>query len=123
MFKRSKKPTDRPFVHDDNCAIVKADPNVTIEWEEIETGKWQRTCQCGIETVTAQTDETVRLDPHDPATFRHAPQCEYKDVTDDATLRLVLTVKPGLAGGYLWVSCSDCDCSWPVPSLLEGAAS
>ena len=50
MFGLKKKtPPTQPFTHADNCRIVKADPDVQIEWVEVETGHWQAVCQCGVE--------------------------------------------------------------------------
>ena len=120
IFKRSPKPpTDRPFVHADNCLIVRSDPTVTIEWQEVETGKWQRICQCGTEFAYDQ-EERARVNPYDPASFRHAPQCEYRDATDPAIIRAIISWKDGATGGYLWVTCGHCEISWPVPDFQSG---
>jgi hypothetical protein len=52
---------------------MKADPDVQIEWVEVETGHWQAVCQCGTEYFHEPlTDERDRLHPYDPSTFRHA---------------------------------------------------
>jgi hypothetical protein len=56
-----------------------------------------------------------RLDPYDPTTARHLPQCEYRDEVSPAVLKILLTVKPGLGPGYDWVTCAGCEGSWQVP--------
>jgi hypothetical protein len=43
------------------------------------------------------------------------PQCEYIDDADPAVLKILLTVKPGLAPGYNWVTCAGCEGSWQLP--------
>jgi hypothetical protein len=59
-------------------------------------------------------DARTRLDPYDPATARHLPQCEYVSETNPAVLKILLTVKPG-TGDYWWVTCAGCEGSWQVP--------
>jgi hypothetical protein len=63
----------------------------------------------------APADRRSRLDPLDPSTSHHLGQCEYRDTTDPALLRVVLKVKDGASGDYWWVECSACDCAWQVP--------
>jgi hypothetical protein len=60
-----------------------------------------------------------RLDPYDPTTARHLPQCEYRDEVSPAVLKILLTVKPGLGPGYDWVTCAGCEGSWQVPHYAE----
>jgi hypothetical protein len=60
-----------------------------------------------------------RLEPYDSTTARHLPQCEYIDEASPAVLKILLTVKPGLAPGYDWVTCASCDGSWQVPHYAE----
>ena len=117
MFGYRKKggPT-QPFAHAENCAIVRADPNVEISWQEVETGHWVAECQCGKEHHhEPPADRRVRLDPLDPSTFHHAGQCEHRDTTDPVLLRAILKVRDGAGGDYWWVECSACDTSWQVP--------
>jgi hypothetical protein len=65
--------------------ILKADPNVEISWQEIETNSWVAECACGKEYWReAPADRRVRLDPFDPSTFVHAWACEYRYATDPA---------------------------------------
>jgi hypothetical protein len=117
MFrKKHHGPSSQPFSHSDDCKIVKADPGVEIPWSEVERGHWVRTCQCNEEHYRAPEPARVRLDPLDPATMRHLPQCEFKDVSDTAMLRALLRVKPGLAEGYEWVECGSCGAGWQVPN-------
>ena len=40
MFGLRKRGPTRPFVHADNCKLVKADSGVKIEWSELERGHW-----------------------------------------------------------------------------------
>lgn len=95
--------------------ILKADPDVEIPWQEIETDLWIAECVCGKEYHREPlADGRVRLDPLDPSTARHAPQCEHAHTTDAAVLRLVLNVKDGLEPGYWWVTCLACHASWQV---------
>jgi hypothetical protein len=37
------------------------------------------------------------------------------DEVSPAVLKILLTVKPGLAPGYDWVTCAGCEGSWQVP--------
>ena len=61
------------------------------------------------------TDGRARLDPYDPSTFRHAGQCEHRDTSDPALLRVILKVRDGAGGGYWWVECATCEHGWQVP--------
>jgi hypothetical protein len=116
MFDFKKKGPTRPFVHADNCKIVKADPSVEISWQEIERGHWQAECRCGKEYFhEAPADRRTRLDPLDPSTFRHAGGCEHRATTDPTLLAAILKVKDGAGEGYWWVECSACDTTWQVP--------
>jgi hypothetical protein len=73
MFGLKKRGPTRPFTRADNCKILKADPTVRIRWSEVETGHWRAVCQCGSEDVYEEpADPRVRLDPHEPSTFRDA---------------------------------------------------
>jgi hypothetical protein len=112
---RKKGPT-RPFSHTSDCKILRVDPGVKIPWNEIETGLWVAECQCGKQWAReTPADQRVRLDPLDPSTSRHAPQCEQGDATDPAVLRAILKVRDGADGGYWWVECGICDHGWQVP--------
>jgi hypothetical protein len=102
---------------------VKADPRVAILWSEVKSGHWQAASACGSEDVYKKpADRRARLDPLDPFTFRHAPQCEHRDTTDPAVLRAILKVREGAGGGYSWVQCGICDCGWQVPHYAEESA-
>jgi hypothetical protein len=59
----------------------------------------------------------VRLDPLDPKTSRHAGECEFKDVTDPAVIRVFLRITE--KDGYRWVQCGSCECGWQVPFYAE----
>ena len=112
-FKRKGGPT-RAFSHASDCKIVKADPGVEIPWQEIETGLWIAECQCGKHYHHEPlADGRVRLDPLDPATFRHTPACPQRDVTDQAILKATMRVQE--REGYWWVESSMCACCWQVP--------
>ena len=114
-FKKQGGPT-RPFMHAPDCKILKADPTTEIKWQEVETNYWVAECTCGKEYWREPpADHRVRLDPLDPSTSRHAPQCEHRDTTDPARLRVILKVKDGAGGDYWWVECGACDCGWQVP--------
>ena len=105
-----RKGPSRPFTHTPDCKIMKADPTTEIPWQEVERGRWQAICQCGEEYVHERpADRRSRLDPLDPSTSRHAGQCEYRDTTDPAVVRLILKVKDGMGGDYWWVECGTCD--------------
>jgi hypothetical protein len=79
---------------------------------------WQAVCECGSEDVYEEpADRRARLDPLDPSTFVHAPQCENRDVTDPAVLRAILRVHD--REGYWWVECAACDCGWQVPHYAD----
>jgi hypothetical protein len=47
-FKKKGGPA-RPFMHADNCKIMKADPTAEIPWQEIEASLWVAECECGKE--------------------------------------------------------------------------
>jgi hypothetical protein len=116
MFGLKKRGPTRPFTHADECKILKSDPGVEIEWSEIERGHWVAVCQCGEEHYREPpTDGRARLDPYDPSTFRHAGQCEHRDTSDPALLRVILKVRDGAGGGYWWVECATCEHGWQVP--------
>jgi hypothetical protein len=120
MFRRKKKGPSNPFVHQEGCKILKADPNASIEWQEVERGFWEARCVCGVETYREPiTDDRVRLDPLDSRTSRHAPECEFASETDPAVLKVLLKVKPGQGEGYDWVECGACDTAWQVPYYAE----
>jgi hypothetical protein len=73
-------------------------------------------CQCGSENVHEElADRRVQLDPLDPKTSCHLPQCEFAATTDPAVLRIILKVRDGAGGDYWWVECGTCDCAWQVP--------
>jgi hypothetical protein len=115
MFGLKKKtgPT-RPFTHTDDCKILKADPDVEIPWNEVEAGHWRAECVCTVEYYNEPfVDDRVRLDPLDPATFRHLGQCEFASETDAAMLRILLKVTD--KGEYDWVECGSCGAGWQVP--------
>jgi hypothetical protein len=95
----SRRP-DEVFTHAEGCAIVKADPSFVPEWQEVERGLWRATCQCGSKDLyVPDADRRVRLDPLDPKSSRHLPQCEFASETDPAVLQVLLKVKPGLDEG------------------------
>jgi hypothetical protein len=120
MFRRSPKPpTKRPFAHEEGCPIALRDPDFVPEWQLIDEGKWQRSCQCTTETAYERPG-VPKIDPYDPATFRHAPQCDYRGETNPSLVRTILSVRPGLEGGYWWVTCGHCQISWPVPNIVQG---
>jgi hypothetical protein len=109
-------PPKKVFSHADGCKILAADPTVSIPWNEIRTGHWEARCLCGVEGVDVRTaDDRVRLDPLDPKTSRHAPQCEHRDTSDPALLRVLLKVRDGSGGDYWWVECGTCSTAWQVP--------
>jgi len=116
MFGRKKGPT-KPFTHSDDCAILKADPNVEIPWSEIRRGVWKAKCVCGFECHNDPvTDDRVR---NDPLTIGHrgAPECELQGETDPDVLRFAL--KAVEKDGYWRVQCSACDSGWQVPYVAE----
>jgi hypothetical protein len=122
MFGLKKKAPDKVFVHADDCKIVKVTPDVKIPWNEVESGHWQAVCQCRAEHHYEPAPRRTRLDPADPSTFRHAPQCEHRDTTDPALLRAILKVRDGADGGYWWVECGSCDMGWQVPHYAAESA-
>jgi hypothetical protein len=97
------------------CKIQAADPDVQIEWSEIERGHWQAICLCGEEHYREPVAGRVRSDPLDPKTSRHAPQCEFASATDAAVVRVLLKIRDGAGGDYWWVTCNACDIGWQVP--------
>jgi hypothetical protein len=79
MFRRKRvSPPSTPFAHGPDCRIFAADPGVDIPWNDLGGGAWRRECVCSFEIFNAPfVDNRTRLDPYDPATARHLPQCEY----------------------------------------------
>jgi hypothetical protein len=115
MFGLKKKVPNRPFVHADGCKIQAVDPDVEIPWSYVGDGLWKAECVCTMEYFREPfVDDRVRIDPLDPQTFRHAPECEFVRETDPAKLRYILKVKDGY-GPYWWVECQSCMCGWQVP--------
>ena len=102
MLGLKKKGPSRPteaFAHADGCKIVRADPGFEPEWQEIEEGTGGGPASATAKTSTSHASTRARLDPLDPATFRHAPQCEHRDTTDPAIVRAILRVQD--RGGLL----------------------
>jgi hypothetical protein len=124
MFRSRKEqaPPARPFEHNGRCPIARVDPGFQPVWNEIETGRWRRECQCGAEGWNAPADRRARLDPLDPQTSRHAPEWEFVGETDAAVLRVILRVRDGLGPGYWWAECGACSAGWPVPHFTEEMA-
>jgi hypothetical protein len=119
MFGLRKRGPTWPFAHADNCKIVKADPGVEIPWSEIERGYWRATCVCGNQDYYEPASKPARVDPLDPSTAMHLGACEFREATDRAVLQIVLKVRDGADSSYSWVTCSACDCGWPVPVHAE----
>jgi hypothetical protein len=114
--RKDHRPPDAPFLHDDGCRIVRADPGFgDPPWSRLEGGRWNRVCVCNEETWYEPAPRRLQLDPLDPATTRHFGECEYRDVTDPALLKVLLKVAQGTGGDYWWVTCGGCDASWAVP--------
>src|SRR5687767_10957440 len=104
MFGLKEKGPSRPtgpVEHASGCKLVVADPGYQPPWQEVERGHWRRTCQCYSEDIYEPRVETrTRLDPLDPSTFRHMPQCEHRDTTDPALVRIILKVQDVAEGDY-----------------------
>ena len=66
-----------------------------------------------------RADTRKRQDPLDPATFRHAPECEHRDVIDPAIVRAILTVTD--RENYWAVTCGTCDTIWQVAYFAAGS--
>ena len=91
-----------------------ADPGFQPEWQEIEEGHWRRICQCYSEDIyEPRVDTRTRLDPLDPATFRHLPECEHRDMTDPGIVKALLTVRE--RENYWSVHCGTCAAGWQTP--------
>jgi hypothetical protein len=115
MFGLRKRiePPDRPFSHADDCRTVRAEPGIELPWSRLEGGRWSRVCTCGEESWYEPVAERTRLDPLDPKTANHLPQCEFLNVTDPGVLRVLLKVTD--KGDYAWVECGSCEAGWQVP--------
>lgn len=125
MFGLRKKGPSRPteaFAHAEGCKVVVADAGFQPEWQEVEEGHWRRICQCYSEDMyEPRADPRVRLDPMDPPTFRHAPWCEHRDVTDPSIVKALLSVRE--RENYWYVQCGTCETGWQVPFYAaEGVA-
>jgi hypothetical protein len=119
LFRRKRKPPTKPFTHDEGCRIVAVDPGVEIPCY-LGDGSWKAECMCGAEYFNeSAVDDRVRLDPYDPTTASHLPQCEYRHEVSPAVLKILLTVKPGLGPGYDWVTCAGCEGCWQVQHYTE----
>jgi hypothetical protein len=121
MFGHTKKKRSFPeFLHSPDCKIVKADPSTEIKWSEIRTAVWEARCVCGVQYhYEQQPDRRVRLDPRDPSTSRHMPQCQHRDTTDPVLLRAFLSVRD--TGDYWLVTCGFCETFWQVPYYAEAS--
>ena len=113
MFGLKKRGPDKAFSHSDDCKILAADPTVEIQWSELERGHWEARCVCGVETYREPAAAHVRLDPLDPKTSRHLPQCEFASETEPAVLRVLLKITD--KGDYAWTECNSCGAGWQVP--------
>ena len=112
MFGRPKKAPDKLFMHAEGCRILAADPTAEIQWGELERGHWVAECVCGTEHYHEPRTRPARLDPLDPKTARHLPQCPYVRETEPATLKLLLKVRE--REDYWLVDCGICESSWQV---------
>jgi len=105
MVDRKTKGPTREFTHAPDCKIVKADPGVKIAWQEVETGLWVAECRCGKE-YEREAPGRRRLNPHDPATFRHIAGCQ-QAMRDPDVVQLALKVQE--REDYWWIA-SACGC-------------
>lgn len=103
-----------PFVHADGCRILQGEPSIEIPLSEVESGHWVATCRCGQQRYREPRERARRLDPLDPTTASHLPQCDLVGEDDRAVLKVALRIKPGLSEGYDWVECNACGGGWPV---------
>jgi len=64
MFGRKKQhqPPSQPFAHDPDCRIVKADPNVVIPWNEVETGATGGRSACARSSTTTSLSSMIGFD-------------------------------------------------------------
>jgi hypothetical protein len=116
MFGKEKiRPPDTEFIHGYDCKILRADPSTSLPWSEMERGLWERRCVCGSEYWREPLPEYRRQDPYDPRTFRHAGECEHRDTTDPALLKLIIDAKPGTGGDYLVGQLPVLRISWQTP--------
>jgi hypothetical protein len=116
MFRRRPKPPDTPFVHSDDCKLAVIEPDLQPPWSDLGSGSWRRECRCTFEVWSEPlVDDRAQVDPYDPKTSRHLPQCEFISADDPAVLKVLLTVKPGTGGDYWWVTCAGCEGSRQVP--------
>ena len=74
-----------------------------------------RTGVCGEQHHHGLRNPARRLDPFDPTTSRHFGQCEHRDTTDPALLRVILKVRDHPEWGYWYVVCGACGSEWQVP--------
>ena len=115
MLDFRRKEPKKPFQHAHDCKIFKLEPSVEIKWSETRRGVWEAVCVCGKDYhYEPVSDGRIQLDPYDPSTFRLAPQCEQRDITDPVLLKILLKVHEGTGGPYHWVTCGACDTSWQV---------
>jgi hypothetical protein len=106
--------------HADVCKIKAVDPGVQIEWSESRGGVWEAMCVCGRDYwYDRVADNRVPLDPLDPKTSRHAPECEFASATEPSVVRVLLRVREGMAPGYWWVECGSCNTAWQVAHYTE----
>ncbi len=120
MFHKKKGP-DKPFAHSEDCKILKADPGVQIEWSEEQRGHWVARCVCGEEHYhEPAADRRVRLDPLDPSTSQHLPQCEFASTADRDVLKVLLRLTP--KDGYVWTECPSCEVGWQVLDYAPASA-
>jgi hypothetical protein len=99
-------------------ATLRVAPELSDRVGPLEVEQHEDVEQLGAGSGTKPAAKRVGLDPYDPATSRHAGQCEFKDTTD----RDVLKVKPGLDEGYKWVTCGSCSTSgrWRIAEESVG---
>jgi hypothetical protein len=117
VFRRKRKPPSKPFTHDEGCRIVAVDPGVEIPWSYLGDGRWKAECVCGAEYFNeSAVDDRVRLDPLDPKTSRHLPQCEFS-ADDPGVIKILLKISD--KGDYDWVECGSCEAGWQVPHYAE----
>jgi hypothetical protein len=69
--KQRQAPPVKPFAHTDDWGIVRADPDIRIEWSYVGDRRWERVCTCGREDWYEPAAARARLDPLDPETANH----------------------------------------------------
>lgn len=106
MFDFARKEPKKPFPHAYDCKGRQDRSQRCVQVVGHPTWRVGGDLRFGKDHYyeSSAAERRVRLDPYDPLTSRHAPQCEQREIADAMLLKALLKVQPGSGGEYHWVT-------------------